>query len=369
MVFWLICAALTFAAVASALLPFARASASDSPQGLSDIDVYKDQLRELDKDAEQGLINGEDADTAKLEISRRILKADARNNRISTANPASAKIAIAVMLLAPAAAWAGYLATGSPGLPDQPIAMRMQAPADNASIEVLLARTEAHLAANPKDGKGWDVVAPVYLRLGQFDKAAVAYRNTLDLNGPSFKGEIGLAEALAGKNGGIIGPDSEDAFRRAALLEPANPQPAIMLATALAQRGKLGEAKASFEEVLAKAPKDAPWRAIVEQSIARINTAASQPGPTVADVDAASQMSAGDRTAMIESMVAGLDAKLKENPADKEGWLRLIRSYAVLGKTELAIEAVSRAQKGLEANKAALSEIKALTSELGLKTP
>ena len=142
-----------------------------------------------------------------------------------------------------------------------------------------------------------------------------------------------------------------------------------MLATAKAQHGDLIAAKTGFQEILAKAPEDAPWRAIVEQSIARIDAANSQPGPTGADVDAAAQMSDGDRSAMIETMVAGLDAKLKENPADKEGWLRLIRSYAVLGKTELAKDAVTRAETGLIADRAALSEIKALASQLGLKTP
>ena len=367
MLFWSICAALTLAAVAGALLPLTKPPERTVAPNLTDIDVYKDQLRELDQDAERGLINGEEADAAKLEISRRILKADTRQGSPVSGNNVSARIAVIVLLLVPAAAWAGYLAAGSPHKSDQPIAMRMQAPTEEASIEVLLARTEAHLSANPKDGKGWDVIAPVYLRLGQFDKAAAAFGKALEINGPAFKNEIGLAEALAGRNGGMIGPDSEEAFRRAAAIEPDNPQPAIMLATAKAQRGDLQAAKVGFQEILAKAPQDAPWRAIVEQSIAKIDAASSQPGPTGADVDAAAQMSDGDRKAMIESMVAGLDAKLKDNPADKEGWLRLIRSYAVLDKTELAKDAVVRAEEGLAADEAALSEIKALASQLGLK--
>lgn len=369
MLFWLICAALTLAAVAGALLPLTKSPQSSATPNLTDIDVYKDQLRELEQDAERGMINGEEAAAAKLEISRRILKADTQQEKASTASAVSAKLAVLLMLLVPVAAWAGYMATGSPQMPDQPIASRLQAPAENASIEVLLARTEAHLAANPGDGKGWDVIAPVYLRLGQFDKAAIAFTRALEINGPAFKNEIGLAEAMAGKNGGMIGPDSEAAFRRAAAIEPDNPQPAIMLATAKAQQGKLDEARTGFQAILATAPKDAPWRGIVEQSIASIDAARSQTGPSGAEIDAAAQMSDSDRNAMIESMVAGLDAKLKENPADREGWLRLIRSYAVMGKTELALDAVARAEKGLATNEIALSEIKALASQLGLKTP
>jgi cytochrome c-type biogenesis protein CcmH len=369
MLFWLICAALTLAAVAAALKPLAHKPTATVAAGINDLEVYKDQLRELEQDAGRGLIGVEEANAARLEISRRILKADAQASAGNSGNPASAKLAVVMVLFVPAVAWVGYLATGSPQIPDQPIAMRMQAPAENASIEVLLAKTEAHLAANPQDGKGWDVIAPVYLRLGQFDKSAVAFRKTLEINGPAFKSEIGLGEALAGLNNGMIGPDSEAAFRRAAALDPANPQPAIMLATAKAQRGEYVDAKSAFEAILANAPQDAPWRAIVQQSIAGIDVAMSQPGPTGADIDAASQMSAGDRTAMIETMVAGLDEKLKANPADKDGWLRLIRSYTVLGKTDKALEALQRAETGLAANATGLSEIKALAAELGLKTP
>ena len=369
MLFWLICAGLTLAAVAGALVPLARRSEHAGSTNLSDIDVYKDQLRELEQDAERGMIDREDAASARLEISRRVLKADIQEAAAPRGTQRSARIAVSAIVLVPVAAWAGYMASGSPQMPDQPIALRMNAPAENASIEVLLARTESHLAANPMDGKGWDVIAPVYLRLGQFEKAATAFNKSLEINGPSFKSEIGLAEALAGRNDGIIGPDSEDAYKRAALLEPDHPQPPVMLATAAAQRGDVETARSSFKEILAKAPKDAPWRSVVEQSLASLDSAKVQPGPSGADVEAAAGMSTGDRQAMIESMVAGLDAKLKSNPADKDGWLRLIRSYAVLGKPEKAVEALSAARSGLSADAAALTEVNKLASALGLETP
>jgi cytochrome c-type biogenesis protein CcmH len=94
-----------------------------------------------------------------------------------------------------------------------------------------------------------------------------------------------------------------------------------------------------------------------------------QPGPTNTDIDAAAQMSDGDRAAMIESMVTGLDAKLKDNPTDKDGWLQLIRSYVVLGKSDLASDALRRAQLALVSDTKGLSEINALGSELGLSAP
>ena len=376
MIFWLISAALTLAAVSAALLPLTKRQAAVVPADANDLEVYKDQLRELADDLARGLISPENASAAKLEISRRILRLDteAPTQSGSTRSNWPTKAAVGAALMIPVIGWGGYLLSGQPQMPDQPIAVRMSTPPANAPIEVLLAKTEQHLALNPNDGKGWEVIAPVYLRLGQFEKAALAFRQTLKLNGASLKNELGLGEALAGLNNGLIGPDAEEAFQRAAALAPDDPQPKILLAAALAQRGQYRQAKAAFQAILATAPADAPWRAIVEQSIANLETAqtkpvpdAGQPGPTAADVENAAGMSAADRTAMIEGMVANLDEKLKNNPADKAGWLRLIRSYAMLGKPDTALEALERAQQGLAGDTAGLSEVNALAAELGLK--
>lgn len=378
MIFWLISAALTLAAVSVALLPLTKRHPAVTSRDANDLEVYKDQLRELGEDEARGLISTENASAARLEISRRILKLDTAagelNDFASRSWPAKAAVGAALMI--PVIGWGGYLASGQPQMPDQPIALRMSAPASNAPIEVLLAKTEQHLAQNPNDGKGWEVIAPVYLRLGQFEKAALAFRQTLKLNGASVKNELGLGEALAGLNNGLIGPDAEEAFRRASALAPQDPQPKILLAAAFAQRGQYPQAKAAFQAILDGAPADAPWRTIVEQSIASLEASpaqpapnTAQPGPTAADIENAAGMSAADRTAMIEGMVANLDEKLKSNPADKAGWLRLIRSYAMLGKTDTALNALARARQGLSGDAAGLSEVNALAAELGLKAP
>ena len=50
---------------------------------------------------------------------------------------------------------------------------------------------------------------------------------------------------------------------------------------------------------------------------------------------------------MIETMVAGLDERLRANPRDLEGWIRLVRSYHVLGRPDAARAAVKRASQAL----------------------
>ncbi len=379
MIFWIACALLTLAAVMAILLPFVKArprttGALDAVGG-NDLEVYKDQLREIDEDEARGLISGGDAVAARTEVSRRILKIAAGTS--STPIPTGHKggrLAVAVVSLGvPLAAWIGYGFTGSPQIPDQPFEARLQKPASESTIAELIAKTETHLAANPNDGKGWEVIAPIYLRLEKFDQAALAFKRSSELLGASFKSEVGLAQALTGMNGGQVGPDAEAAFKRASQMAPADPQPPFMLATALAQKGQYLDAKASFEQLLLKAPADAPWRQAVERSIAELNVAinadgaGTAKGPTPADIDNAATMPDADRMAMIEGMVAGLDAKLKDNPSDKDGWLRLIRSYAMLKKQDDAMSALQRARAGLSGNSQGLSEVKALALELGLE--
>lgn len=68
-------------------------------------------------------------------------------------------------------------------------------------------------------------------------------------------------------------------------------------------------------------------------------------GPTDADVAAASQLSEAERADMIEGMVAGLAARLAEQPNDPDGWVMLIRSYRTLGNEEKAAEALNRVKE------------------------
>ena len=77
-------------------------------------------------------------------------------------------------------------------------------------------------------------------------------------------------------------------------------------------------------------------------------------------------MSAGDRTAMIEGMVAELAAKLEENPADAAGWARLVRSYMVLNKPDAAKAALAKAQSALAEDAAALASVNAAAKAAGV---
>lgn len=349
MLFWVIAAILTLGASLAVLLPLAGGPKRGSASSDHDLEVYRDQLSELDRDVARGQIQPAEAEEARAEIARRILRLDNAADKAAPRQPSMATrlVATAAVLAVPLVSWGLYSQLGSPDLPSQPLSERLAKNPADSSVDELVARAEAHLAANPSDGRGWDVLAPIYLRMQRFSDAVTAYRNAIRLDGDSAARQAGLGEAIASAAGGIVSADAQAAFEAALKLDPANPKASFYLAMGMAQEGRIEEATAGWQKMLAALPQDSPWRGAVEQALAesaRRSVASGVPakGPDAGDVDAASSMSPQDREAMINTMVAGLDEKLRQNPRDAEGWMQLIRSYVVLGKADQARDALNR---------------------------
>ncbi|MER8504254.1 c-type cytochrome biogenesis protein CcmI [Mesorhizobium sp. M0204] len=350
MLFWVIAAILTLGASLAVLLPLAGGSKNASAAGDHDLEVYRDQLAELDRDMARGLIQPMEAEEARAEIARRILRLSNAGQAGETATQPSRStrlVATAAVLVVPLLSWGLYGQLGSPDLPSQPLSERLAKNPADSSVDELIARAEAHLAANPSDGRGWDVLAPVYLRMQRYADAVTAYRNAIRLDGDSAARQAGLGEAIANAAGGIVSAEAQAAFEAALKLDPANPKAAFYLAMGMAQEGRIAEATAAWQKMLAALPQGSPWRGAVEQALAEsaarsVASGAPAKGPSAEDIDAASSMSPQDRQAMISTMVASLDEKLRQNPRDEEGWMQLVRSYVVLGKTDQARDALNR---------------------------
>ncbi len=366
MVLWIAMAALAAAVALPLLVALNRAPAAGGGRRERAIAIYRDQLEELGREVDRGVVAKGEAAAARTEISRRLIHAGEGGPPGASAlssSPSLRRIAAAVIVAMPIAAVALYVVLGSPGLPDAPLAARLAAPPDTQDIAALVKRVEEHLATAPEDGHGWEVLAPVYQRLGRAADAATAYGNALRILGSSASLEAGLGESLVGVSGGVVTADARAAFERAVALAPDDPRPRFFLAVALDQDGKTDEAIAAWKALLAGAPADAPWVAVAQGELARLQQASATspeatPGPSTDDIAAASDLSPEERSAMIEGMVASLATRLESEPGDAEGWARLIRSYAVLDRMDDARNALTKARLAVadDAGKAAVVE-------------
>jgi cytochrome c-type biogenesis protein CcmH len=380
---WVILAALTAIALFVLLRPLAAGSKTGRAPEAFDAAVYRDQLREIDNDRARGLIGEEEAAAARVEVARRLLAADsnARHSPPNKPSQATARTAmVAVALALPLLAVGLYLLLGSPRLPDQPLAARLEDPASEQNLGALVAKVEARLRAHPEEGEGWDVIAPVYLNWHRYNEAADAYAQAIRLLGESAKRLSGQGQALVLANNGVVTEEARQSLERALTLDQTLIEPRILLAIAKEQDGKFAKAIADWRALLAKADAKAPWRAMVETRIAAaeaqlpgkpaagIEESTSERGPSAADIARAQAVSPAERQAMVEQMVQGLAARLDRDGNDLPGWLKLVRAYSVLDRRDEALKALQRAKSQFSNNTQALEQLDRLAAELGLKS-
>nr|WP_191855953.1 c-type cytochrome biogenesis protein CcmI [Agrobacterium tumefaciens] len=366
--FWIVVAILTAAVAIVLMYPLMRKTEVAETRRDGEVAVYRDQLAELDRERAAGLIGETEAEYARAEIGRRLLAAaDAGQNAESGTRPLRHNLAATLItVLLPALGLCLYIWNGSPDAPDMPLEARLEKPGNDMNL--LIARAERHLAENPNDGAGWDILAPIYFKTMRLGDAELAYRNAIRILGSSPERLTGLGETLVAGNDGIVIESARDAFAEAERLKSGNPRARFYLALALEQAGKAEEARAAFAALAADAPAGAPWLPLVREHLARTGGAATPaaPGPTTGDVAAANDMTPADRQAMIEGMVASLDAKLKDNPADFEGWMRLVRAYSVLKNEAKAGEALRAGLKAFPPEGEQGRQLLALAKELGV---
>jgi cytochrome c-type biogenesis protein CcmH len=375
MTLWLILVLMTAVAIFAVLWPLSR-HAGAARSG-SDIAVYRDQLNEIERDLAAGLIGKTEAEAARVEVSRRLLAAadaaaDATQTTSSASNATSATwrrraVAVVSLLLLPVGTSALYLRLGSPGMASEPLAARRNVqPGQQPSIENLVSQAEVHLERNPKDGRGWEILAPVYMRLGRYTDSVNAWRNALQLLGESADREANLGEALMAAANGIVTADSKAAFVRAVSLDSKIVSGRYYLGVAAEQDGKREQAAKIWRDLIAEAPAGAHWVSDVRSALARVEgkTAAAPPGPSIKQMATAARQLPAQQAAMIRRMVDGLAARLKNDGSDLDGWVRLVRSYNVLGEPDKARAAVTDAHRAFAGDPDKLQKLDAALKSL-----
>jgi cytochrome c-type biogenesis protein CcmH len=354
----LIFAAMTAAAVGAVIWPLTRKR--DRDRSGSDVLVYRDQLDEVERDLATGLIGKNEAEAARVEISRRLIAAEeSSRTTLAVSSPASGRrqrAAAAVALLAlPVLAGGLYLWLGSPQLASAQQERAPQAAQANESVQGLISQVETYLQRNPQDGRGWEIVAPVYMQLSRYSDAVRAWRNALQLLGENAERDANLGESLTAEANGVVTAEAKAAFVRAADLDNTLVTARYYLGLAAEQDSDRTKAAKIWRDLIAEAPAGAEWVPEVRNALARVDGSSGVP-PAAAErpIAAAPNAPNEQESAMIKGMVERLAARLKQDGADAEGWARLVRSYRVLDEPDNALAAMADARQALAADPAKL---------------
>ena len=399
--FWLTAGALLVASVVALLLGLRRGVPDAG--ATADIGVYRDQLAEVERDAARGVIPPEEAARLKVEVSRRLLEAD-RQAQHGPLQSRGALVAVALILLALGGGVWLYERLGAPGYPDMPLAARFaeaeqvrksrpdqataeaDAPAPAAPQDVdpeflaLMEKLRTAVKARPDDLRGQQLLARNEAQLGRFHDAWQAQEAAIRLKGDAATAadyEF-LAQLKIFAAGGYVSPEAEAALTEALRRDPHAEAARYFSGLMLIQTGRPDLAFPLWRDVLEESGPDSPWgqpiRAEIENLAGIAGVRYTPPeaqtetlkGPDAGAMAAASEMSAEDRAAMVEGMVAQLEARLSSEGGSAEEWARLIGSYAVLGQTDKAQAAWAQAQAALKDQPEALEQVKAAAAQAGV---
>src|SRR5262245_41278453 len=266
---WILLALMTAAATLAVLWQLSRKSSAAHVREGHDVAVYRDQLEEIERDRAAGMIGAAEAEAARTEVSRRLIAAaeasatrepaparkgrQAKSHGASRTQPQRQRLAAAVTIVAlPLGAASLYLALGSPTLTGQPLADRVAASSE--AVEAAFARVETYLEQHPEDGRGWEVIAPVYMRVGRYEDAVKARSNALRLLGPTAEREADLGEALVAVANGVVTAEAKATFDEAIRLDPTDVSARFYQGLAAEEDGSPTEAARLWRALLADAP-------------------------------------------------------------------------------------------------------------------
>jgi cytochrome c-type biogenesis protein CcmH len=257
---------------------------------------------------------------------------------------------------------------------------------DPMSIEALEKRTQA----SPNDPAAWASLGIAYFSEGRFDDAARAYdrASTLDSGKAVLWAALGEARVMASKTDPMP-PAAVTAFEKAIALDPEDPRARYFLAVKKDLAGNHEGAIGDWLALLADTPADAPWRADLIRTIEQVGkinkldvapriaeaerksppavqpmAARAIPGPSADDLRNAGSIPPSEQKAMAQGMVSRLEARLKGDPRNVDGWIMLIRSRVTLGEADKAAAALKTA---VAANPDRAAEIRQQAEMLGVR--
>lgn len=356
---WAVFGGLVFLVLSALLWPLLRGAQTAADRAAYDLMVFQDQLKELERDLERGMLTAGEADAARIEIQRRILAASKISAPTPTLNSKAWRngLAGAMAVVVPLLALAAYLPIGAPTLPGASAVQReeLAVAAANESNE-LVEQLAAHVVANPTDADGLALLARSYRQLRRYEDSASVYRQLAQLE-PSGDIYANLGEVLAASSGGVISPAAHDAFVKALEIDRSEPRARFYLGLEQAQQGNAETAIAIWRDLAADAPEDASWLDLVmgemsqtaqRSGVMPMSVTPAHPfdlplGTMTASAQKPAERISPENMGMIQGMVDGLAKRLESEPDDYGGWMMLGRSYTVLENINGALAAYEKA--------------------------
>lgn len=298
-------------------------------------------------------------------------------------------LACAAIILAVSISWAALRGSG---ITKKDVASTTSAMSPDAAQATALAALEARTRSEPNNADAWLLLGQAQSDLGHYAAAAEAYEH--GTRAAPGRGDLwsALGEALVNASTGSAMPaPALAAFRRAIAIDPQDPRGRYFLAVARDLDGDHAGAIGDWLALLQDTPPGAAWerdlRRTIEQ-VGKINgidvaarlaavkqpaahplvpvastAAAAIPGPTPGDMRAAATLPPHEQDAMVQAMVARLEAKLQADPGNVDGWIMLMRSRMTLGEPARAGAALKAA---IAANPAAAARLQTEAATLGV---
>lgn len=398
MLFWILASALVALIGLLFVLALLRRPQADAPAAAYDVQVYRDQLAEVEKDEARGVLSPEEAGRTRLEISRRMLEADRKVQAAQGPAEAPRGLSVAVaglVVVVLGGAFGLYQWLGAAGAPDEPLAMRLAeadklydsrpsqadaekaaeaqrgpAPEVDAQYKQLMDKLRQTVTERPNDPRGLELLASNEMNLGNFHAGWEAQRRMIALKGDAASAEdyATLGEFLTVAAGGLVTSDAENAFAQALQKDPANGLALYYIGMMMGQNGRPDRAFRAWDALLRISKPDDPWVPVISQNIEALAWLAGEEnytppnmgrGPNAADMQAAANMSPEERMQMIRGMVDQLNDRLANEGGPVEDWAKLISSLRMLGEADRAAAILTEARSKFAADAAALEKLDA----------
>lgn len=398
MMFWIATGVLTLACLAVIL------AALRNPPGTTvapDVEVYRDQLREVDRDRARGTLAEAEAEAARAEVARRLLAADSAAQTRHTGWQGNVWIGgslVAVLVLAVTAASYRYL--GAPGYPDLPLGVRVetieaaraarpgQAVAESEipdqiddsrpDVTEMAQQLREILQTRPDDLRGWRLAVQTDSGLGDLEGAWRAQDRVVAILGDQASGDdfALLAELMILAAGGFVSPEAEQALTEALRRDPGNGSARYYAGLMYAQGGRPDLAWPIWRRLVGDSQPDAPWLDPIYAQIEQVSAAAGDPtpleqlpaprGPSQDDINAMAELTLEERMSRIEGMVEGLSSRLAADGGPPRDWAQLITAYGVLGRLDAASAIYVEAQQVFAGDQGALDIVAGAADRAGL---